>query len=73
MECALTVRLHNPIERCSRCGAMMAVVERPEVDVEEFVAAATTDIVAGLEALLRDEAGEPEQPDSEVEVRPEEA
>jgi hypothetical protein len=30
----------------------MAVIERPELDLEQFVATATADVVAGFTALL---------------------
>src|SRR5580765_4393692 len=53
MRCAMTVRLLNPIERCPRCSALMSVVEHPQLDLDEFVAAATDEIVAGFTALLQ--------------------
>ena len=53
MGCAMTVRLLNPIERCPRCSALMAVIERPQLDLEEFVVAATAEVVAGFTALLQ--------------------
>ena len=52
LECALTARLLDPIERCPRCGAAMAVIERPQLDLDEFVASATAEVVAGFSALL---------------------
>ena len=52
LECALTVRLLDPIERCPRCGAAMAVLERPQLDLDEFVASATAEVVAAFSALL---------------------
>jgi len=51
--CGLTARLLNPIEHCPRCGAQMAVVERAERNVEDFVVAATADVVSGFDELLR--------------------
>ena len=53
LECRLTARLLNPIERCPRCGAAMAVIERPQLDLDAFVAAATEEVVAAFSALLR--------------------
>jgi hypothetical protein len=53
MGCKMTVRLLGPIERCPRCGALMAELEGPQLDIDAFVAAATSDAVAGFEALLR--------------------
>ncbi len=53
MCCAMTVRLLNPIERCPRCSAVMSVVEQPQRDLDELVAAAVDDVVAGFSALLR--------------------
>jgi hypothetical protein len=53
MECRMTVRLLDPIEQCSRCRAPVAVVEGPQLDLDEFVVEATEEIVAGFEALLR--------------------
>jgi hypothetical protein len=53
MGCAMTVRLLNPIERCPRCNALMAVIERPQLDLEEFVVEAAAEIVAGFTALLQ--------------------
>jgi hypothetical protein len=52
MGCAMTVRLLNTVDRCPRCSALMAVIERPELDLEQFVATATADVVAGFTALL---------------------
>jgi hypothetical protein len=51
--CGLTTRLLNPVHQCPRCGAQMAVVELAQRNVEEFVAAATEDVVAGFDELLR--------------------
>jgi hypothetical protein len=51
--CGLTTRLLHPVHHCPRCGAQMAVTEQPERDVEDFVAAATADVVAGFDELLR--------------------
>ena len=59
--CAMTVRLLDPIDRCPRCSAVMAVIERPQFDVDEFVVSATEDIVTGFTALL--EAGAPDPDD----------
>jgi hypothetical protein len=59
--CAMTVRLLDPIDRCPRCSAAMAVIERPQFDLDEFVGSATEDIVAGFTALL--EAGAPDRDD----------
>jgi hypothetical protein len=52
LECALTARLLEPTDHCPRCGAAMAVTERPRLDLDDFVAAATADALAGLSALL---------------------
>ena len=51
--CRLKTRLLDPIEQCPRCGAQMAVVEPAQYDVEHFLAAATEDVVAGFDGLLR--------------------
>ena len=51
--CRMTVRLLEPIERCSRCDAPMTVVARPQIELDDFVAEATAEVVAGFEALLR--------------------
>jgi len=51
--CGLTARLLNPIDHCPRCGAQMAVAEAAQRTVEDFVAAATADVVAGFDDLLR--------------------
>lgn len=51
--CGLTARLLNPLEHCPRCGAQMAVVEPAEHKVDDFVAAATENAVAGFDELLR--------------------
>ena len=53
MGCAITFRLLNPIDRCPRCNAAMAMIKPAQLDLDEFVAAATADIVAGFDALLR--------------------
>ena len=53
MGCAMTVRLLDPIDRCPRCSASVAAVEGPQVDLDVFVAEATVEVVAGVEALLR--------------------
>ena len=53
LECRLTTRLLNPIERYPRCGAAMAVVERPPLDLDAFVAAATEEVVTAFTGLLR--------------------
>jgi hypothetical protein len=50
--CRMTLRLLDPIDRCPRCHALMATVERPERDLDAFVAAATDEVVAGFQALL---------------------
>ena len=51
-ECALTARLLDTIERCPRCGAAMAVAERPQLALDEFVAAAAAEVVAAFSTLL---------------------
>jgi hypothetical protein len=51
--CSLTVRLLNPIDHCPRCGAQMAVVGPAQRDLDGFLAAATADVVAGFDQLLR--------------------
>jgi hypothetical protein len=51
--CRLTTRLLAPIDHCPRCDAQMSVVARPERDLDEFIAAATEDVVAGFDELLR--------------------
>jgi len=53
MCCAMTVRLLNPIERCPRCSALMAVIDLPQLDLDAFVVSATGDVVTGFTALLR--------------------
>ena len=53
MCCAMTVRLLDPIERCPRCSAAMAVIEPPQLDLDQFVVAATETVVAGFSALLQ--------------------
>jgi hypothetical protein len=50
--CAMIVRLVNPIERCPRCSAAMATIDGPQLDLDEFLVAATAEIVAGFETLL---------------------
>jgi len=62
MGCAMTVRLLSPIDRCPRCNALTAVIERPELDLEEFVATATADVVAGFTALLEAAADDRNNP-----------
>jgi|tagenome__1003787_1003787.scaffolds.fasta_scaffold20609960_2 hypothetical protein len=59
--CAMTLRLLDPIDRCPRCSAVMAVIARPQFDLGDFVVSATEDIVAGFEALL--DAGAPDRDD----------
>src|SRR4051812_1529809 len=59
--CEMTVRLLDPIDRCPRCSALMAVIERPQFDLDEFVVSATEDIVSGFTALL--EGGAPDRQD----------
>ena len=51
--CRLTARLLEPIERCSRCDAQMAVIAAPERNLDEFFTAATENVVAGFAELLR--------------------
>jgi hypothetical protein len=58
--CAMTVRLLDPIDRCPRCSAVMAVIERPKFDVDEFVVSATEDILTGFTALLDARAPDPD-------------
>jgi hypothetical protein len=51
--CRLTARLLDPIDQCPRCGAQMAVVEPAQRDLENFLAAATDNVIAGFDELLR--------------------
>jgi hypothetical protein len=53
MGCAITFRLLNPIDRCPRCGATMAMIKPAQLDLDEFVASSMADVVAGFDALLR--------------------
>jgi hypothetical protein len=52
LECRMTMRLFNPIERCPRCGAIVETIEQPRRDPNEFVAAALADVLAGFDGLL---------------------
>jgi hypothetical protein len=51
--CRLTARLLEPIDRCPRCDAQMAVIAAPERNLDEFFTAATENVVAGFAELLR--------------------
>jgi hypothetical protein len=53
LECAMTVRPITPIDRCPRCQASMYTLEEPARDLEELITVATRDILAGIDALLR--------------------
>ena len=51
--CGMTARLLGPLEHCPRCGAQMAVVSRAQRSVEDFLAAATKNALAGFDELLK--------------------
>ena len=51
--CSLTARLLHPIDHCPRCGAQMGLIRPAQRNIEDFVAAATEDVVTGFDELLR--------------------